>query len=44
MQTIRFTYSINNPADLSEGRLDWNNSCVYNMHEDRRGPNKYMSE
>lgn len=23
MQTTIFTYVINNPADLSEGRLDW---------------------
>lgn len=43
MQTILFTYPINNPADLSEGRFDWNDGCVYNTHKECRGPNKYMS-
>ena len=43
MQTILFTYSINNLADLSEGRLDWNEGYVYNNIY-HGGPNKYISE
>jgi hypothetical protein len=44
MQTIRFTYPINNSADFSEGRVDWNHGCVYNTYNYHGGPSKYISE